>query len=151
MTLGWSMVTEPWKTASLFKPRLDLTQHCWESPCLMLLVLSSKPSVPFKEQLDELDLRGRENTVFILVSHYFFVVSFTILGNFLFCNISAVLRTIQMYMSLNTLLWDFVALIQETLIFLTLFGTLRYYFLFQIKQHSCKGRNMLQPICLFYA
>lgn len=70
----------------------------------MLLVLSSKPSVPFKEQLDELDLRGRENTVFILVSHYFFVVSFTILGNFLFCNISAVLRTIQMCMSLNTLM-----------------------------------------------
>lgn len=55
----------------------------------MLFVLSSKPSVPFKEQLDKLDLRGRENTVFILFSHYFLAVSCTNLGNCLVCNISA--------------------------------------------------------------
>lgn len=84
------------KIASTFKPRLDLGQHCWESPCLTLPVLSSNPQVPFKKQLDKPDLRAKENTAFILVSCYFLVVLFTDLGNCLLYNISAVLRTIQM-------------------------------------------------------
>jgi len=61
------------KIAAIFKPRLDLTWHCWESPCLLqFLVLSSNPEVPFREQLDKPDLRARDYTAFILVSHYFF-------------------------------------------------------------------------------
>lgn len=52
------------KILSSFKPRLDLTQHCWEFPVWCVLCLLPSRRLLFEVQLDKPNLRARENTDF---------------------------------------------------------------------------------------
>lgn len=58
------------KILSSFKPRLDLTQHCWEFPVWCVLCLLPSRRLLFEVQLDKPNLRARENTDFFLVVLY---------------------------------------------------------------------------------